>query len=1238
MADDSQFGGGINASMTPDADTGAPPAAAPAPSQFGASFGTYQAAPEGSDPLDIAANQLQQRIQRAQELTTGARGAMINLFNPEARQHNLDLITQGTEALQKIQTQKATIAANRQEAQNLGLAPGEAPDLATHEQRVEFAKAAALKGDLRKFTGLQVVDPKAAESIQDRVYETMSGHLTNAQAAYDKLSMANNSGEYNAALKSLRTNGTLTDIEALGFKAPDGPKGFEQFNATKGAEGQALRNAKIHMDSLGQQLEARNTTQPMEKKEAETYDGAWKTAYGDTIGGQVSRVLATGARGNVIDQYDDPRKLGRGAVLASPEQRKQMLESAEAVVPKDEMAKYRAENRTYDLATKAVDTGKINTNPNIQQGIAEGLASMLRGGNGGANVGLLKIETGKRGYLQALADKITTEKAAIINELKGPGLQGKDVAPYLTNLTQQQMRTVLDGLKAWNDESIRDRIEPIAERAGALGLGRDALGLGRNESSGVIDDALERGRQAEIALDMRRHQAIGGGRGMLLYGALRPADNATGLPAGQPVRNQLPGAAPLLTPAQQAVQGSQTPPVGPGPAPQAPSPGSPAPGPGGGGAPPAPVQPVPGAGARAGGPPPSPFDGGAAPFQPSPDPVTHTMNGIAAAVHQFAASNGGTPGEANAEVQKIATNPRIEKELATTGQVQGKTVAAALGAGGNKSLVQHLTDFMNKWYQGAQNGPATSTVPSSPEENAADTQRAGDIAPAAGGTIGGAIGTLGGPGGTMAGGAIGSMGGQVLKDYLQGRPQDPVSIAEQGALGGVFGVVPGGGALRSAAGTLARVGGAAVVGGAAEAARGGDLGDIAEKAMDTGQQAVLGEAFGRALGMAGHKLWKMFGGEARSAIEDAAKMLSTAKETLATTEARIAGPNGVVDNPAYAKAEADVQRAEATIKDAGLKPEEVEYAYKVSSEPETSRMGRTEAQAARPGEVEKKAVTEGYEQLRSEVGEKGVGAPKASPKLTDGPVAAVESGAVSKQHRELAQRTEAAITAPAPSWQAKWDQLQEARSALLTQERDALTSTAPGRTQMGKDMRTLADTIRAQQVKVAEAVFGKAEGAKVIDRLKMLDTRYRNLMEATNGGDVVGAARLTGEEGRKADRAFRAFAQDDKMAIAAWNSLRSAKSNVEKDVRTQVGGEGISHYIPGLGFAINSIKLIGAFKEFLAERASGSPVKFADLVKMREGPSAGTMGAATAQRFTAPASQQQPAPTEVPQLPTMAAR
>jgi hypothetical protein len=150
-----------------------------------------------------------------------------------------------------------------------------------------------------------------------------------------------------------------------------------------------------------------------------------------------------------------------------------------------------------------------------------------------------------------------------------------------------------------------------------------------------------------------------------------------------------------------------------------------------------------------------------------------------------------------------------------------------------------------------------------------------------------------------------------------------------------------------------------------------------------------------------------------------------------------------------------------------------------------------------------------------------------------------------------------------------------------------MSSTAPGKSQIARDMRELADTVRVQQDKAAKYVFGEKDGAAFMERLKTLDTRYRRLVEATGGGTVDGvvkAAALKGEAGRDADRKFRAFAHDDPAAIAAWDAMRKGTSLVR--------ALGFMQHIPVVEKAIPQ-KLV----DYLQARASGDPAKFIDFLK-----------------------------------------
>jgi len=1134
-------------------------------SAFGSGLVINPAGPD-AQPLDMAENILRQRVQHANDASTGVRGVIIGILDPDAKNHNLALVQQGTEALQKIQTQKAVIAQNRQEAANLGLAPGEVSEYATREARVQAAQQRAIKGDLKSFQGLMTIDPKAADAIADQVHESVAGHLSNAQFAYDKLSNMTTQGEYSAAVRDLQHNGVLKDIQALGFKVPDT---LDAFNSAKAGEGLALRNARISLDGLKNKLEARNTYQPMEKKEAESWDGRITTAYGDQVkAGVWSRNAASGTPGFVVNGMADPRQLGKSFTLGDNDQRKAVREEFETAVPKQQLEKFREFNRTYQLAThdekgnlidpKSKDP--LNTNPNVQQGIAEGLASMLRGGSGGANVGLLKIETGKRAAVQNLIDTIKANYAGGINTLTG-----EQVRSYMTTLTQSQIRDVMDVIKGANDASINERGGRIMERAGALGFDSSVFGLGKGEYGGGIDDAMQSGRQAQIDRMMNSHQAIGGGDGVLQVGAQRPGAGAASLPPGAQPSNQLPGSPPVATPVQQAAGAVTPPPAGPAPS-GTPSPRAPAAAPGGEG------------GEGGGDRPPGPQD-----------PVHVQLQGVSSAVQQWLTDKGVPPGPGmQKQVQAVLTNPRIEKALESGKPIEPKTIAAALGKGGDKSVIQKIGDFLNAHFmQGVPEGEREQAA-------AAVGKAATDNAPAIGSTVGGVGGFMaGGPAGGVAGGAAGGAAGQVVQDYIRGNPQDPLKIGEQAALGGVLGVMS---EARPVVATAARVAGAGAVEGGAAAARGDNAADAVDAGLKGAGSAVLGEAFGRALGMAGHKVWSLFSSDAKAGLENAAKSLSEARQTLETTEPKIAGANGTaaVDNPAYVQAERAVEKAETTIKDAGLKPEDVEYAYKVSQD----KVPTGEATMNRPGELEKQRLGQQYTQMREDVRSAGVGAPKAAPSLNDGPIAAAASMSPTLQNE--AKRVEMAITAPAQDWGHKWQQLQDARSSLLTAERDALGSTSPHKQRIADDYRTLADAVRVQQEKAAKYVFGEEGGKQLIERLKDVDRKYAILNTATNGGDLERAARMTGEKGRDADKAFRAFAGEDKEAIAAWDALREANKrngNVEKDVRTLVGAE----KIPVLGHLISASKLLAGLNEWRAAKAANAHADFGAMLGLKPG-------------------------------------
>lgn len=477
-----------------------------------------------------------------------------------------------------------------------------------------------------------------------------------------------------------------------------------------------------------------------------------------------------------------------------------------------------------------------------------------------------------------------------------------------------------------------------------------------------------------------------------------------------------------------------------------------------------------------------------------------------------------------------------------------------------------------------------------------------EYAPAIGSTAGFGAGMFaGGPPAAFVGGGLGAAAGQAAKDYMQGREQSPADIATQGVLGSALSIFPEG---RPVVGALARTLGVGAVAGGKTAIQGGDTVDTGFAAAEGAGAAALGEGFGQALGMIGHKIWKMFAPDAKKAIIEAAGKYADATDVLRTEQSTLknAAGSSMGPNPAYAAAEKDKLEAEAVLKDAGLKPEEAAYAHRATM----AGVPKQEAVARRPGDIEQRDLGRQYDQLEQELPpRKGlkdamdqVRAMKVlGGRLNDGPIAAVVKGDVvqSKANTELAQHIEANITGPAKNWAEKWVQLKDARTSLLEAERDAETSTATGRSQVAKDMRTLADTVRTQQEKSASVALGPKAGAAFIDRLKVIDARYRNWAEATNGGDVAKAVAMKGDAGREAEKRFMAFAAHDPEAQRAYRAMRGVKGDpFEATIPWTVAAEGI----PVLGKAVKLTKMAGMINSWMARQEAGDPVRFRDLVKL----------------------------------------
>ncbi len=1266
--------GGLDA---PIAQAPVQPSAAPAPQSsssptFGSSFISPFAHYTPPDPqasaLDQASGLLQQRITRAGQIATNPLAAF---FAPEQVQAARDMVPKLTEQLQTIQTQKAAVQAGRAQAQTLGLTPGEAPDQATQDDRIQIASQKALNGDLRAFQGIAAVAPDKAAAIAPQVYAAIGGHLDNAQMAFESLSGMQNEGQYQAKIKELRQNGTLTDLESAGLKLPPT---FDAFKAAAPSEALALRNARAALNSQGQAIEQRNTYVPMETKEQDTYKGALKTVYGDELNlGPWSRNGASGTRGqlaNGIATVDDYGKTGGGGTA---EQRKQIGDEFKTAAPPADVEKYRGFNRIYDIATKdakgnPLPPDKINTNPNVQQGVAEGLASMLRGGRASANVGLLNIETAKRGVMQAMFDKIQSGYAGTLNTLTG-----EEVRPYLTGMSQQQIREVMDGLKQWNDASIGDRATGIARRAGALGMDASALGLGQDEANGVINNAIEQGRRAQIERMRPYFQPIGAGNGVLQLGAQRPGAGPISLPPGSQPANQLPGSQPLLTPVQQAGQNTNAPPASQ-PVPPSQQPPSNSPGGTGQAAAPAP-QPITVAGQQVsvvlppGASPAyvaslqrietgnernpwaagtaSTSAGGAYQFikstwdanKPPGAPAQAkdaTPEQQTAALEKFTASNATSLQAAGVPVND--TNLYVAHNLGATGaaallkanpSADARTVVGETAARNNPTffkgrptvatvlgryqanVAQDVSDSVPRrvgplgQLPQDSNGANVPGVGWVPNQSPVSADTAANMAPATLSTVGGIGGfAFGGPVGGIAGGAAGGGAGQMLKDYLQGRPQSPAKIAEQTALGGVLGVTAEARPLLTAAG---RVIGSGAIEAGTTAAEGGNAADVTDAALKGGGYALGGEALGRFVSSAGataYKALSRYTATAQSELSAQAGKLAAAREVLKNTEPKLATGDA---NPKFDAAKQSEEDAIAAIKDHGQNPDDMVHAYEQAK----SGVSAGEAAVMRKAASEKNATSQGYNQLREDVRDTGVGTPKANQPVPDGPLAQIRTaenptGAVQAKFTEDAQHAEMLIKAPAKDWGAKWQQLQEAGTELIEKRRSFLQN---GDRPSADAMDGIFQGVRNQQKAAADYVFGPDKGKQVINRLEDLDQRYARVMNSTQGMDygkmrsVIQAGNTP--ERRELEKNFMAFAGDDPSAVRAFNAMKAgARGRLTDEAKLMVPiitAESLAHLggVPTVG-AISAVvgghRLYKVMQEYANAKLLGNSVKFSDFL------------------------------------------
>lgn len=1260
-----------------------PPAAQDAPSDQGGGFGSalqgfgqsvgsglssmfggpqYKPADPDASPLDASADLLQQRITRAKGQISNP---IWQMLAPDHVKSEADFITKSTEQLQQIEQQRQHAADVKSTARNWGLTKpdqfgAQATDTTLANEALRQWKDEGNFNAYKALSGLSSEWKNRADLYMPDAMGKFGQHVEGVQRGMTALDAAvdtRSETAYKAAREKIIREG---DLDGIGVKSGQIPETRDGWMKARGPLQAQYNQASRTVNAFKVRQDQQNQAVPVtDEKVASRLEQNYQFANGESVPG--FKAVSLPGYGDVQGVMGPPGSKDttqRGVTWsnASPEQIKSIGEDVKNAVPKEDLEKSRNFNRTYRLATtdakgNPLPEGRINTNPNVQQGVAESLASMLRGGSGGANVGLLKIETSKRGFIQGLIDKIETERSATINELKG-----KDVEPYLSKLTQNQVRDVMDVLKQHTGQSIAERTSGIAERAGRYGIPLDKLGLDKDivENPGfraAYDSALKAGNRE---IDSYPMVTIGDRRVMLPTGSNVPGAKVMTLDHGSDDRTPVGAPGALPAPGGQGINPS-LPPAGP-------------------------LSPGPGAnGVRsAAGP-------GGTPSSPAGIPQSFAdqikqsegfdarakwdykqfTNGYGTrAAHSAETLDRGTAEQRfNTKISKAASfvdkvNPNLDpgtraalasltfnsgEKWAESGlgeKIKAGDIAGAKAAflqynkaGGetNQGLASRRIREARWFGQGAD---ATESPPDNPPLTAAATdprlaalrsgsrgrrdtpqdreeaqRMAADAAPAIGGTVGMmAGGAVGGPLGAFVGGGIGGGLGQSAKDAMQGNPQSAGRILKEGAISAALSAAPGGSAAARALGVGARTAGVGAIEAGATAAEGGDAGDMLAAGATGLKYALGGEALSRFAALGGSAAYKFLSRYTQPALQDlsaSAGKLAEARAILETEQPKLPGDAGA--NPKYEAAKKQADEATAAIKDHGQNPDDMVHAY------EQAKAGTSagEATVLRKAASEANATSQGYNQLRQDVRDAGVGVPKANQPLPNGPSAQIRTaenptGKVEAKFAPDAENAEMLMKAPAKDWGEKWGQLQDAGKELIKKRMNFL---AAGDKVSAQAMDDIFQGVRNQQKAVAEYVFGKAGGEKAIARLESLDKNWAKIMTATAGMDY-GKMRSIIQAGntpeyRKLAQSFREFAGDDPAAMRAFNAMRAgAQGRVTEETKLLLPllvGEGATamsglNPLPGVATAaVTGHRLYKIWREYANAKVLGRAVKFADF-------------------------------------------
>jgi len=1244
--------------------------------------------------LDQSAALLQQRIQRAGSVATNP---LAQFFNPEAVQKARDFVPAATEQLRQIQQQRQQQTDIQKQALNYGVPKEQISPYMTGDTIDNYLLDRYKSGDFSVANALKARGK--GEWLQDFAGQALDGaqqRLTSADTAINKLTAAGSSQEAYAAARRSMTPEDRQALAGMGLQdVPEKASDWQGLVQKHGAQFAQAKQMQMQLQTKFNNMTNFDGAPTKEVQEASQGDmklGSSNETAGFPVrtrgmDGQLGHV---GPSGSVsMEKYGMSTKDG-GWNAWSKERQKAFQEQTADPLVKGAVNQYSIANKfkheAFDEKNYTSSAGLAllkDTLGGVGRDVAETSAAA-------GTVGLTKMMTQQQGGFEGWANRAQNELGAIKNWLDG-GKKGPE--PRISADTKRGLQLVAETNYQYSLDEAKGRLGGAMTLAGQGGLPLDQIPLDK-DLKGELADMHESGRRDAINGWMS-HPSLTRGDQRVFF------TQGANVPGAQPPRAATQQAPPTSAPSPSG----GTPPASPNPT--APSPtGS---GPAGGGTPVMIAgQSVTPPALPQGASPQYLTKMQRIESGNEKDPWTSgTPQSSASGAFQFINSTWAADKPPGAPARAADATPQQQTEAAATRATKNAAaltragvpvndtnlyIAHNLGEGAGPKLLnadpnadareivgeaaarnnplffrgrptvatvlQRYDAEMNKGAAptsattaaGAQAAPASTfdtrlkqlmpgLRPSQPAKDLATN--AVDYAPAIGSTAGAAVGSAGGPLGTVGGGAAGAAAGQSFKDWMQGRDQNPAAIAKEAALGGVLGLVP----ARPLVGAAVRAVGVGGVEAGAEAAQGGSAGDIIEAGAKGVGFALGGEALGRFVSSAGataYKALSRYTTTAQAELSASAGKLAEARKTMETEQPKLPGAGGTdTANPKYEAAKKAADDATAAIKDHGQNPDDMVHAY------EQAKAGVSSGEAAvtRKAASEKADVSAGYNQLRKDVNEAGVGAVKANQPLADGPVSMLRTapknplsgdlnsptdlaerlalmrkrpgaygsevagnptGTVEEKFRADAEHAEMLATAPAKSWGDKWQQLQNAGSELIQKRMSFLANNdKPSADAMDQ----LFQGVRKQQEKAAEYVFGPAKGKQVIAQLENLDTRYAKVMNATQGMNYEKMRGVLAQgntpAARDLEKNFREFAKDDPSAIRAFNAMKAGARGDWKSEAALMGpvimGEVAAnlHGIPTVG-AISALvggqRLYKLVQGYMNAKLLGKAVMFKDFL------------------------------------------